>query len=152
MMSNNSTQMSQASWQCFAALELELEKSSAVADIHQDNYHFASDHYKSIIVQACTEVERIYALLCGKTLAVTHNISQYIQAITDHCKDFFNAEIHMPMTDQMIKPWEACAQGNDPEFWTTYHHIKHEGRSAKATLEHAIFALAGLFSLLLALE
>lgn len=144
--------MSQASWKCFAVLEQELENSRVAVGIHQDNYHLVSDHYKSIILQACTEVEKIYEMLCGKALAVTRNISQHIQTITNHCKDFFNTEIHMPMTDQMIKPWGACAHGNDPEFWTTYHNIKHEGKSEKATLEHAVFALAGLFSLLLALE
>jgi hypothetical protein len=139
-------------WDFFSALEQELEASQAVIDIHQDNYHLTSEHYSSIIVKSCAEIERIYGLVCGKTLEVKSDIKDCIHAITDHCHDFFNTEIHMPMNNQIIKPWSSCAQGNDPEFWKAYHVIQHATTSAKTTLEHAIHSLAALFALLLALD
>ena len=152
MQTSADLQVNHTSWSCFSALEQELEDSKAFIEIHKDNYHFASEKYESIVMKACAEIERIYQLLSGKTLEVKHNISTYIYSITDHCKDFFNTEILMPMHDENIKPWEACADKKDPEFWSIYHAIKHEGATEAATLKHAIYSLAGLFSLLLALD
>jgi len=152
MQTRTNLQVNHSSWSCFSALEQELEDSKTFIEIHKNNYHRASEKYESIIVKACTEVERIYQLISGKVLEVKRNISSYIHSITDHCKDFFNTEISMPMHNETIKPWDACAAGKDPEFWSIYHSIKHEGAEGIATLKHAIDSLAGLFSLLLALD
>lgn len=145
-------QVNHGGWNYFSALEQELEDSKALIDIHKDNYHLASEKYESIIMKACAEIEKVYQLISGKTFEVKNNISAYIHSITDHCKDFFHTEISMPMHDEIIKPWNACVDGKDPEFWSIYHSIKHEGASEIATLKHAIHSLAGLFSLLLALD
>lgn len=145
-------QVNHAGWSCFSALEQELEDSKAFIEIHKDNYHLVSEKYESIITKACVEIENIYQRLSGKVFTVKQNISTYIHSITDHCKDFFNTEILMPMHNETIKPWAACADGKDPEFWSIYHAIKHKGAAGVATLKHAIHSLAGLFSLLLALD
>ncbi len=155
-MQNNSLlqeNVTHASWSRFAALEAELEGSKEFIEIHKDNYEASSDKYQSVVTQACAEIESIYQQMCvGKPVDIKSNISTYMHAITDHCKDFFNTEIHMPMHNEVIKPWSMCAEGKDPAFWQAYHAIKHEGKLAKATLEHAIYSLAGLFSLLLVLD
>ena len=145
-------QVNHTSWSCFSALEQELEDSKAFIELHKKNYHLIAEQYESIIVKACAEIENIYQQLSGKILAVKKNISIHVHSITDHCKDFFNTEIHMPLHDETIKPWEACTEGKDPEFWSIYHAIKHEGAAGIATLKQAIHSLAGLFSLLLALD
>ena len=145
-------QVNHDSWSCFSALEQELEDSKAFIEIHKDNYHLVSEKYETIIMKACAEIEKIYQLISGKVFEVKNNISSYIHSITDHCKDFFNTEILMPMHNENIKPWAACSDGKDPEFWSIYHSIKHEGAAEIATLKHAIHSLAGLFSLLLALD
>ena len=140
------------SWSRFAALEAELESSKEFIEIHKNNYEASSDKYQSIVTQACAEIENIYQQMCvGTPVDIKSNISTYMHSITNHCKDFFNTEIHMPMHNEVIKPWSMCAEGKDPAFWQTYHAIQHEGKLAKATLEHAIYSLAGLFSLLLVL-
>lgn len=139
-------------WNYFSALEQELEDSKDFVEVHKDNYHFVSEKYESIIIKACGEIERIYQLISGKALEIKNNITSYIHAITDHCKDFFNTEILMPMHNENLKPWVACTDGKDPEFWSIYYSIKQKGATGVATLKHAIHALAGLFSLLLVLD
>lgn len=152
MQTSTNLQVNHARWDCFSALEQELEDSREFLEINKNNYHLASEKYESIIMKACAEIEKIYALLSGKTFEVKKNIATYIHSITDHCKDFFNTEILMPMHNETIKPWNACAEGSDPEFWSIYHTLKYEGATGIATLKHAIYSLAGLFSLLLALD
>ncbi len=152
MQTSADLQANHTSWSCFSALEQELEDSKAFIEIHKDNYHLVSEKYESIVMKACAEIENIYQQLSGKALAVKQNISTYIHSITDHCKDFFNTEILMPMHNENIKPWSACAEGKEPEFWSIYHALKHTGAVGIATLKHAIHSLAGLFSLLLALD
>lgn len=142
----------QTSWGCFMALEQELENAGALVDLHQGNYKVVSYQYAAIVEKACAEIEKINELMCDKLVEASHNIRDRVYAITSHCKDFFDTEIHMPLNNEVIKPWIACTEGDDPEFWKAYHNIKREGTEANTTLEHAVHALAGLFSLLLALE
>lgn len=145
-------QVNHARWDCFSALEQALEDSSTAINIDKNNYHLSSDHYHAIIIKSCAEIENIYQQVYGTALDVKRNISTHIHSMTEHCNDFFQTEIHMPMHDEMIQPWSACAEGKDPEFWSIYHAIKYEGALGKATLEQAIHSLAGLFSLLLVLD
>ncbi len=145
-------QVNHSGWNRFSLLEQELDESKAFIEIHKDNYHLASEKYEAIVMKACAEIEKIYQQISGKILEVKNNIASYIHSITNHCKDFFHTEIIMPMHNDNIKPWEACADEKDPEFWSIYHAIKHEGASGVVTLKHAIHALAGLFALLLALD
>lgn len=152
MQASMDLQPSGSSWSRFEALEQELEASKSFVEIHKKHYHLISEQYESIIVKACAEIEKIYQQMTGKTLEVKRDISSYIHSITHHCKDFFNTEILMPMHDDNIKPWEACAGGKDPEFWEIYYALKHRSASEIATLKHAVYSLAGLFSLLLALD
>lgn len=144
------TEASPISWDCFAALERELEATLTFIELHKKNYSAVSDHYKSILVKACAEIEKIYTNIAGKALETKNNIAAYIQSITTHHEDFFHTEIVMPHHDDTLKPWQACAEGNDPAFWTTYHAIVHHGTAAKATLEDALHSMAGLFALMLA--
>lgn len=144
--------VSHSSWSCFSALEQELEDSKAFIEIHQNNYHLASEKYESIIIKSCAEIEKIYQLLSGKTLEIKRNIAEHIDSITSHCKNFFDTEILMPMHNETIKPWNACSEGKDPEFWSVYHAIKQGSADEIATLKQAIYSLAGLFSLLLAFD
>lgn len=143
---------SQQSWDCFAGLEQELENSNAFVAIKQDNFHQCLDHYQSILLKACAEIRKIHQGVSGKALEVAHSVKECIHAITHHCHDFFNIEIHMPINNHVIKPWSACAQGNDPEFWKKYCDIHDASLSVKATLQDAINALAALFALLLAFD
>lgn len=152
MQTNAGVQMNCTSWNCFSALEQALEDSQAFIEIHKANYHLASEKYDFIVLKACAEIENIYQVFTGKAFVAKRNISIYISSITDHCKDFFNTEIQMPLHNEVIKPWNACADGQDPEFWLIYHAVKHEGVAGMTTLKHAIYSLAGLFSLLLALD
>lgn len=138
------------SWNLLETLEGELEKTRAFIDIHPDNYQSFSDYYKNIIVQACEEIEAIYQRISGKVLEAQSNISHYIAAITSHCANFFHHEVTMPEHNTVLKPWNSCIEGKNPSFWAAYTSIKHQGLSEKATLEHAIYAMAALFSLLLA--
>ncbi len=109
MQTSMDLQVNHNNWSCFSALEQELEDSRAFIEIHKDNYHLASEKYESILMKACAEIERIYQLISGKVLAVKNHITSYIHSITDHCKDFFNTEILMPMHNENLKPWAACA-------------------------------------------
>lgn len=138
------------SWNCFVALEEELEATLAFIALHKKNYHLSSEKYQSIILKACAEIENIYKVIGGKVLETRSDIASFIGSITEHHHDFFNTEILMPNHDEVIKPWHVCAEGKTPSFWSAYNAIKHEGAMEKATLEHAIHSMAGLFSLLLA--
>jgi len=137
-------------WRCFIALEEELVNTQNFVEIHKSNYKTFSIKYRSIIMQACSEIEIIYKKVCGIDHANKADMKTYRDFIkNNHHQDFFNIEVLIPIYNEKLKPWFVCAEDRSPEFWSAYNTIKHQGKLEEATLENAISSLADLFSLLL---
>ena len=136
-------------WRCFLALEQDLINTENFVEFHKANYKTYSIKYRSIIMQACSEIEIILKKICGISPDdKTKSMEDYAKFITSSHKDFYNVEILIPSHNEKIKPWPSLSK--PPNFWTAYNNIKHQGKLEDATLENSINALAGLLSLLLA--
>lgn len=137
-------------WRFFLALEDELFKTQDFVDFHANNENTFSIKYRSIILQACSEIEKMCKLICGISLDDNSNMAIYRDYLNNHHCDFSTIEIQMPLYRGRIHPWTNLAHGKSPEFWSEYTQIKHEGKLEAATLKNAIDSLSGLFALLLA--
>jgi len=144
------TTIDNLNWRCFLALEEELANTQNFVEIQKNNYKTFSIKYRSIIMQACSEIEIIYKRICNIEPESKTDMKIYRDfIINNHHQDFFNVEVLIPIYHEKLKPWLVCTENKSPEFWRAYNVIKHQGKLEEATLENAINSLAGLFSLLL---
>lgn len=139
------------SWRIFLALERELIDTNNFVEFHSKNYETFSIRYRSIILQACSEIDLIFKHICGIKPEEHGNITKYLEFINGSAhKDFFNTIVHLPIYNLGIKPWHDCDKNTSPDFWKANNVIKHQGDLQQATLITATRSLAALFSLLLA--
>lgn len=138
-----------------------LEKHLILLSLMKKIIRFFSIKYRSIILQACGEIEeiskKIYKHLEGNK---KFNIYEFIKHIYDNYDDNLSSiKILLPLFNFHVYPWKGTFFVNsktgadenfeEPNFWKAYNEIKHEGKIESATLKIAIDALAALFSLLL---
>jgi len=138
------------SWRCFLALEEEFINTQYFVEIHKNNYQAFSIRYRSIIMQACAEIEIILKRICSMKSSERVDVKDYFEFLEKNHSDFLNIEVSMPAYKELIKPWLGFSKDSPPKFWTENNKIKHAGGFEKSTLENAIYALGALFSLLLA--
>ncbi len=137
-------------WRCFLALEQELENTKYFVEVSEENYKTYSIKYRSIINQACADIDILFKRICGKNQSDRCEIQDYIHFINTHHKNFSNIEVHIPVYNMNIKPWASFEKKEPPQFWMANNKIKHAGEIQKATLKNSIDSLAALFALLLA--
>lgn len=155
-------------WRIFLALERDFLSTQDFVDIDKRNANTFSIKYRSIILQACSEIEKIYNKIFeiirlerkneeGQEIKLP-NMHEFLSAISKrYANDLYEMSILMPFYekyDNNIKPWKTCIDSAGifkgvPRFWAAYNDIKHNGKLEKATMKNAIEAMAGLFSLLL---
>ncbi len=136
-------------WRCFLALEEEFISTQYFVEIHKNNYNTFSIKYRSIIMQACAEIEIILKRICAMNSNDRVEVKKYFDFLEKNHSDFLNIEVSIPIYKELIKPWLGFTKDSPPEFWTANNKIKHAGRFEESTLENVINALSGLFSVLL---
>lgn len=138
-------------WRYFLALEEEFLATQNFVEFNQENEKTFSIKYRSIILQVCSEIEKMCKLLCGKKQDDQSNMNEYRSFFKDNHPGFYQIKILAPyLYCREIQPWINWCEDTSPKFWQSYTEIKHEGKLGSATLKNAMDSLAGLFALVLA--
>ena len=142
-------------WKCFLFLEKELVDMQYFIEFHEKNKKTFSMQLRSIILQTCSEIEKMFKLICGYNLADDKNIADYTAFFEENHKEFCEIQIYSNTYLEKICPWESWYKALEkfqypPKFWQAYNDLKHKGKFEQATLDNAILSLAGLYALQLA--
>lgn len=138
-------------WRAFLALEDDFLKTLDFVEFHENNYKTFSIRYRSIILQACTEIESIAKQLYKGS--EKYNLFNFIKwnykEREGECLS--SIEISLPLFNDKFFPWKGRLSENVhmPHFWSAYNDIKHERKIESATLENTRDSIGALFSLLL---
>lgn len=132
-------------WRIFLALEEELCSTQNFVDFSENNRNVYSIKFRSIILQACSEIEKILKLISRNDQGGLKEQAEYF---LDHHSGFSAVEIVTYTYMGTLKPWYGWPAS--PAFWRAYNSIKHDGKSEASTLENALQSMAALFSVLLA--
>jgi len=141
-------------WRYFLALEKDFIDTFDYIEIcpaHDDVY---SLKYRAIILQTCSEIDKIFKMLMNVEPDANKNIGDYRTFIGNSHIDFIDINVIFPKlsTVNSIQPWHGWTAKTPPSFWKDgYNKIKHQGDITKATQKYTIHSLSALFSLLLAL-
>lgn len=126
-------------WRAFLALEDDFLKTLDFVEFHKDNYKTFSIRYRSIILQACTEIESLTKLLYHGN--EKYSLFQFIQWNYKKNKEqcLSKIEVLLPLFNEKFFPWSGDAlfkKGinpdslQEPNFWSAYNNIKHDGKNA----------------------
>lgn len=141
------------SWRFFLAIEKQLIDSHRYIEPVKANYNTFSIHYRSIILQACSEFENICKKICDMQPDDRKNINDYLHFIWKYHQRFFEIEISIPLYNEKLMLFiegEKLLEGGKLPFWQAYNEIKHQGKIEQATFKNAIDSVAALFAILLA--
>ena len=145
--------MSYPYWQFFVALESDLEATTRYVECCQDNYETYSVAYAQIILSAGSEVDVISKLLCNrvKPTSKAENIHHYRKILNSEYKFLHGLEVLIPRYNLTVTPWDSWSWDENPDWWKFYNKIKHERHNfyKEANLKNALFAVSGLFCLIL---
>ncbi len=140
-------------WNHFLYLEELLSSSEKHVSFVDNNFSTTSVTFMHIILAACADIECILkeALL----LQAADGIKEIGQKLKGEHNEFCEIKILVPALKSEKQPWIALKNKEKavPSWWLSYNDIKHNKNSEPyrgASLEHAISALAGLFSVNLA--
>lgn len=137
-------------WRCFLALEKDFLNTLETVEFNQKNYQTFSIKYRSIILQAGSEIETQCKLICGIPLDEFANMEIYRNYLNEHHAGFQLNHVQIPLHNIILQPWLGLEADQAPSFWKNYQAVKHQGLLEKATLENALHSLAGLFLILMA--
>lgn len=139
-------------WNYFLALERDLEVVSRYVEFSVANYNTYSIELARLLLGAGSEVDVIAKLLCRQVTrgSKAEDINGYRTLLTHHLPELVDLQIRIPRYGLKLKPWEEW-NGNvgNPQWWTSHNNVKHERdkRFREATLQNAIFSVAGLLVL-----
>lgn len=146
--------MSLPHWEYFLAIESDLEKCSRYVDFSKNNYNTFSLELARIILVSCSEIDTVLKNLCKKIDATKRpdKITEYYPIITSKYPKFTEYQIEIPRYKIELQPWKEWKATQGPDWWSKgYNKIKHERDKnfMAASLENALNATAGLFSVML---
>ena len=152
-------------WRNYILLEKEFAETLEYITLDADNYNVYSARYIKLLLQIGSEIDINAKLLCSQYNAQSRaeKINHYRTEITGNEADFCNTKVNIIQHCNLssFMPWESWSQGNNPDWWTAYNKVKHErfltgdiGGNTKeyykfANLENTLFALGGLYQLLI---
>lgn len=138
-------------WRCFLMLEKDFITIQEYVEFNTNNYKSYSIKFRSIISQACSEIDIIFKLICGFPLDERKELDDYFGYFQMNHQEFITTEISLPLYNiNNISPWLDWKKGVPPSFWTANNKLKHQGTLEQANLKNSLFSLAALFTLLLA--
>lgn len=119
-------------------------------EFDKNNENTFSIKFRSIILQACSEIEKMCKFFCGIPQDDKADMEKYRNYFLTNHQDFYEIKIEIPSYSETIQPWANWKKHKSPAFWSHYNEIKHAGKLESATLGNSINSLTGLFALLLA--
>jgi hypothetical protein len=142
-------------WRSFLSLEHDFLTTRDFVEFDHRHDEVFSIKYRSLILQACSEIDYLLKNILSKHKKSKDiaKMPNYIKAIEEHHVDFFNIEIELPLTQEILKPWSERKELESgiriPIFWNDYNLIKHDGAIERSTFKNCKLSLAALFSLFL---
>lgn len=140
-------------WNYFLSLEQDLSNTSRYVEPQgQENVY--SFEFAKLIILASTEAEATFKALCKVLDGNEYGlIGKYKEIILTNYPQITEAEVFISRLNKAIKPFEEWKNGQ-LSWWNDYNIVKHsrEIHFQKATYNNAVFALAGLYILILYLS
>lgn len=140
-------------WQYFISLEASLNETTRYVELSEANYSVFSIEYARILLSTAAEVDVVCKLLCEQIShsSKAENIDDYRKIILPIYHSFPKIRIQIPCIESDITPWESWSSGKNPDWWKNYNNVKHERGKyfEKANLRNSLYALGGLFAVLL---
>jgi hypothetical protein len=141
-------------WNYLLALDSDLTQLSRYIEFNAKNYDCFSLEIVRILLAAASECDVVAKQLCEKITPScgADKIHAYRNVIVQQLPQIPTFEIIIPRYGISIQPWEELRQTNGvPFWWTAYNKVKHERHIQfhQATLKSGLYAVSGLFVLLL---
>ncbi len=140
-------------WQYFISLESSLNETTRYVELSEANFPTFSIEYARILLSTAAEVDVVCKLLCERIAPAKKvgNMDEYRDVILICYTNFPSIKIQVPLLEKDIIPWDTWSNGNNPDWWRNYNKVKHDRGSffAEANLKNSLYALGGLFAVLL---
>jgi hypothetical protein len=138
-------------WNYFIALERDLEVVTRYVEFGPANFNVYSIEFAHLLFAAASEVDVVAKLLCQRLQpnSPRNNIDDYRAVLLAELPDLTTTQVFVPRYGLRLTPWDNWSHGNNPAWWRSYNHVKHE-RDAhfdEATLKNALNALGALLIL-----
>lgn len=147
--------MSLNRWHYFLNLEQDFLKTIEYVEFDKQNALSFSNEYAKILLLVGSEIDVTAKLVCGKFAQgqKAENIIDYRVAITSTFKDIHTISVDISRYNLSIQPWTNWDPkiAKSPGWWQAYNNVKHDRENCfrEANQENTIYALCGLFTLLL---
>lgn len=158
-------------WKNYISIEKEFVQTLNYVALDEENYNVFSSAYIKILLQIGSEIDIVTKSFCifhDKSLKLK-NINDYRCEIMKRETDFGNTKVIVLQGNDIcpIKPWEVWNDNNcigkdiNPNWWKVYNKVKHNRTDSGtiedvdkdyykfANLKYTLFALAGLYQLLI---
>jgi hypothetical protein len=143
--------MPKASWYFFLALETDLDATARYVEPAEANDGTYSIEFARILMAAAAEVEVVACALAREVsmLPSQPTINDLRVVFHKHYPKLPQMEISVPRAPRKLRPWSAWSGEGNPDWWSAHNRVKHDRHIAfeKATLAHALNAVAGLLCL-----
>lgn len=140
-------------WNYFLALEDDVVRISRYLELTTDNFESYSLELMRILSGAASEVDVVSKRLCQKAndKSKANNITKYKAEILAAYPQITSTVVEIPRFGLTLTPWDQWKTDANPLWWRAYTKVKHQRHThfAEASLKHALYAVAGLFVLLL---
>lgn len=140
-------------WNYFLALDDDLVRLSRYIEISKDNFNSYSLEFARILFSASSEIDVVGKMICKKITEnnKVDNINEYRKNIVARHPEISITYARIPRYGLVMQPWDDWDKGINPQWWSAYNNVKHHRHSHfnEASLENALYSVAGLFVLLL---
>ena len=141
-------------WNYLLAIERDLDALSRYVEFDPRNFNCFSIEIARILLASAAEVDVVCKLICKKInpKSKADNINKYRDEIKPAYPVIPKFKVLLPRYGLTLNPWNNWTKMNGvPDWWTANNKIKHQRDSqyARANLQNALNAVAGLFVLLL---
>lgn len=140
-------------WKFLLSVEEDFQRLSRYVEVHPDNFRTYSIELARLLLSLGSEVDVVAKMLIASfnPTVRSENIDQHRTNIVARFPKFSTIEIQVPKHDLLLQPWSSWSTGTNPTWWTSYNLVKHKRHQhySDASLENALNAGAGLYSLLL---
>ncbi len=140
-------------WKFLLSVEEDFQRLSRFIEVHPDNFNTYSIELARLLLSLGSEVDVVAKALIASfdTAARSENIDQHRKILVAKFPKFSSIEVLIPKHELVLQPWSSWSEGTNPTWWASYNNVKHKRHQhyPDASLENALNAGAGLYSLLL---
>jgi len=115
-------------WNYFIALESDLENLSRYIEFVDHNFNAYSIELARLLLSSSSEIDVVIKELC-KLISPDEkreNIIDFKNIIKSNLPEFINESVHIHRFGISVKPWNNWNSEENPEWWKSYNHVKHE--------------------------